>query len=393
MGLETQCLVITSNATLDVGGEVIFATGLANELKARNGIRSTLLIRNELKGAEIVNLENRKHRLPRIVNPILIVLDILLFTVIAVPVALGFIRRVRRKRQNVILLAHDGTFSGIVGIIVGRLSRAPVVVTFHGTHILSAYYIFNTMSRVASIVATHLSKFCLEHANKIIAIDPKTRSCLMFETKTSRDIMLIPTFCRDLTYKPQTVEQKLAPLFPRDSKLIGYVGRLSPEKNVLDTVKAFKEVSKVRSDALLVIVGDGELRDKIVQLSKEEGIEDRVLLLGYRSDVGAVMRRLTCLVLASKSEGFPQVILEAWSFGVTVVASDRIPFLENGKNALTFPPDDVAKQKEAILEILSNPEFAKKLSKNAKKTLLEFSKETVAEKYYSVFLNALEECV
>src|SRR4030067_3103049 len=221
--MHTQCLVISCNATLDMGGETIFATGLATELRTRKGVRSTLLIRNELKGAEVMDLENPTHRLPHIVNPVLIVFNLFLFTVCAIPVALAFIKKARRKKQNIVIHAHDGTFSGVVGTIVGRLSGTPVVITFHGTHILSAYYIFGTLNRIASIVATCLSKFCMENADLIIAIDPKTRSCLESETRTRKDILIVPTFCRELNAQSKTGKELDFPSFPMNSKLIGYV--------------------------------------------------------------------------------------------------------------------------------------------------------------------------
>ena len=73
-----------------------------------------------------------------------------------------------------------------------------------------------------------------------------------------------------------------------------------------------------------------------------------------------------------------------------MVASDRIPFLENRKNALTFPPDDLEKQKEALMQVLSNPELTKEIIKNAKRTIYSFSRENVTEEYYSLLLQAFE---
>ena len=385
--MKVSCLVITSNASLGIGGEGIFAAELASELEENGEIHSAFLIRNELKGAELVrDLECARARLPYIRNSIQLVFNLLLFAITAVPLALTFIKEERNKKQITLIHAHDGTFSGIVGVIVSKLSGTPLVITFHGTHILSAYYIFNRLRYVARIAATRLTSFCMKNARNLIAVDAKTKKYLEYETKTHKSIGIIPTFCRKLGDRVQVVCERTVPNLPANSTLIGYIGRLSPEKNVLTLVKAFAEISKIMSNAYLIIAGDGTLRKDIKHYIKDQRIQNRVFLLGYVLNIESIFARLNCIVLPSRSEGFPQVILEAWSLGVPVVASNSIPSLKNKVNALTFPPENTDRLRKALKQILSNDDLAKKITENARRQLYSFSREDVTKKYLLIFL-------
>jgi glycosyltransferase involved in cell wall biosynthesis len=90
--------------------------------------------------------------------------------------------------------------------------------------------------------------------------------------------------------------------------------------------------------------------------------------------------------LPSKAEGFPLVIFEAWSLGVPVIASNVIPSLKNKVNALTFPPEDIDKLKESLLEILSNRDLAKRITDHSKRQLCPSTREDVTKKYLSIYL-------
>lgn len=385
--MRASCLVITSNATLDIGGEGIFAAELASELKNNESIGSSFLVRNELKGAELIrDLKFYEARLPHIRNSILLVVNLLLFAVTAIPLALTFIKDQRKENQTTLIHAHDGAFSGVVGVIVSKLSSTPLVITFHGTHILSSYYIFNRLSYIARLVATCLTNFCVKNAHNLIAVDPNTEKCVKYATKTRKNIEIIPTFCRKLGAKTRVVRERTIPNLPANSTLIGYIGRLSPEKNVLGLVKAFWGISEIMPNAYLIIVGDGVLREKIVQHTKEMRIQNKVLLLGYLYDIEPILRKLSCIVLPSESEGLPQVVLEAWSLGVPVVGSNRIGCLRNRINALTFPPKDTDKLKGALVQILSNTDLAKKITERAREQPIFPSKESVVKEYASIYL-------
>lgn len=102
------------------------------------------------------------------------------------------------------------------------------------------------------------------------------------------------------------------------------VGRISPEKDQMKLVKAFRVVANGNRRARLVIVGDGPQYSELAALIKELDLESNVLLAGYRSNPFPLMRCSSGFVLSSNHEGQPMVLLEALALGVPVLSTDIV---------------------------------------------------------------------
>ncbi|MBW3081515.1 glycosyltransferase [Bifidobacterium saguinibicoloris] len=109
-----------------------------------------------------------------------------------------------------------------------------------------------------------------------------------------------------------------------DTTVIGYCGRLAEQKNLLFLVDVFAEYQQRHSDSLLVVVGDGDLHDQIVQRAAERGLADRVRLLGDHKDVAPYYQAMDAFVLPSLYEGFPIVLQEAQCSGLPCLASTNM---------------------------------------------------------------------
>lgn len=109
-----------------------------------------------------------------------------------------------------------------------------------------------------------------------------------------------------------------------DKFVIGHVGRLHEVKNHMFLLAFFAEVSKRRSDAMLLLVGDGDLRSSIEAKIKELQIENRVILAGSRGDVAAIMSAMDVFVLPSLYEGLPVTVVEAQAAGLHCLISNCI---------------------------------------------------------------------
>ena len=133
---------------------------------------------------------------------------------------------------------------------------------------------------------------------------------------------------------------------PEDSgnKEILFVGRLRPKKNPVDIVEAMEEVTSDHPESSLHIVGTGPLEEEIIRTAVASEIEDSVTVHGRVSDeeLHDLYRRCSILVLPSKWEGHPLVLLEAWAAGMIVI----------GTNV------------EGIREFLSDKRFGKLVSLN-----------------------------
>ena len=106
-------------------------------------------------------------------------------------------------------------------------------------------------------------------------------------------------------------------------KLVGYVGRLSEEKGVLNFVRAILELSKGISGVEFLIGGDGRLRGEIEKYLSEESLKGKVELPGWipHDELPGYLNQLKLLVLPSYTEGLPNIMLEAMACGTPILAT------------------------------------------------------------------------
>jgi glycosyltransferase involved in cell wall biosynthesis len=124
-------------------------------------------------------------------------------------------------------------------------------------------------------------------------------------------------------------------------KLIGYVGDLIDIKNVLFLVNIFKKIKENYSDVSFVIIGDGYLKLELQKKMKKQNL--KILFTGEisQNDVSNYMKAMDILILPSKNEGFPCVILEAKACGTYCVGSNRGGIPEAiGEDGKTFELDN-----------------------------------------------------
>lgn len=129
--------------------------------------------------------------------------------------------------------------------------------------------------------------------------------------------------------------------FNDDDFIIGHVGRMDDAKNQLFLLDVFNEYYKNNSKARLVLVGDGELKFKLVDRINELNLADVVLLLGVRSDVNELMSMFDLFAFPSKFEGLGIVLIEAQINGLRTLASDVIPKNTNISNYISYLPLEV----------------------------------------------------
>lgn len=146
--------------------------------------------------------------------------------------------------------------------------------------------------------------------------------------------------------------------FTDDQLILGCVARYNPQKDHRNLVLAFAEVAKARRDAHLLLIGPGLTKDnsEVSTLIADKSLTDRIILVGPRSDIPAVMNGLDIHVLGSAfGEAFPNVLSEAMSTGTPCVATDvgdsAIIVGETGRIVPPRNPDALAR---AIVDLASH---------------------------------------
>ncbi len=122
------------------------------------------------------------------------------------------------------------------------------------------------------------------------------------------------------------VRRKVRQMYELEDKfVVGHIGRLSVQKNTLYVIDVFYEISKINKDAILLIIGDGPLKDRMIKRIREYDLENRILFLGRREDIQQFYNAMDCFLLPSLYEGLPLVGVEAQCAGLPVFFSSEVP--------------------------------------------------------------------
>lgn len=176
-----------------------------------------------------------------------------------------------------------------------------------------------------------------------------------------------------------------------------FVGHIQPRKRQEDAIKALGRLTDEIPDLSLLIVGapsDPDYYQELQHLTGVLGLEPKVHFLGVRSDVLALMKTSSALILCSDSEAFGWVILEAMSVGLPVVASDSGgpgEIITNGLTGSLVAVGDIDAYVRALRQIILDPQWAACLSKNASDLVLtKYSAQEMAAKHAELYKSLIE---
>jgi sugar transferase (PEP-CTERM/EpsH1 system associated) len=188
------------------------------------------------------------------------------------------------------------------------------------------------------------------------------------------------------------------PFDPQRHWVVGTVGRMQEVKDQANLaralVRAVELAPDLRSTLRLVMVGDGPLRNQVMEIIRTNGLEDLCWFPGERNDVAVLLGMLQCFVLPSRSEGVSNVVLEAMACGVPVVATavGGNPELVNpGVTGTLVPPSDPDALAHAIIELARQPEHARALGRAGRADVeSRFSLRSMVAAYQGLYDRLLE---
>lgn len=153
--------------------------------------------------------------------------------------------------------------------------------------------------------------------------------------------------------EPVNLEKEFG-LSPKDRVLL-HVGRLSKQKNHTYLIDIMEKLANLKNNVVLICCGSGPEMEKIKQTIFEKGLEERILLLGSRTDIPRLMKSADLLLLPSLYEGFPVTLVEAQASGLYSLVSDTIDReCDLGLNLIQFLPinDSVDKWVNEICRLI-----------------------------------------
>jgi glycosyltransferase involved in cell wall biosynthesis len=144
---------------------------------------------------------------------------------------------------------------------------------------------------------------------------------------------------------------------PGASLVVGFSARLVPQKRPDDVIRAAAPIVRRHPHVTFLIAGDGSRRAQYEELARRLGIERQVRFLGYVADMPAFYSSCDIIVLPSRSEGFPNVVLEAMAMRRALIVSNTPGALEvvsDGREALVFPVGDIRALARAIDRLVTD---------------------------------------
>ncbi len=160
---------------------------------------------------------------------------------------------------------------------------------------------------------------------------------------------------------------------PADAPLVVNTAHLTPHKGQIHLIRAFPDVLRAVPAAVLLIVGAGEIHDRLAAEIERLGLRGKAVLAGFRVDIGPILGRTTVYAMPSIKEGLGTAVLDAFLFALPVVASRAggIPeMIDDGRNGLLVPPGDPGALAAAIVRLLADAPLRRALGAAARETVL-----------------------
>jgi len=284
----------------------------------------------------------------------------------------------------------------IAGLRCAKKKKLPLVVTYHGD-------LEENMGGFARRISVYFyNKFLLDkilsYADVIISPSEYYINESQFLGKYRDKIVVIPNGINiedfDLHYSKEECREKLD--LPIDSRIILFVGTLSPHKGPDVLLKAMPKIIKNIPNTKLVFVGSGRMKEELEALSRRLGLGKYVKFAGFVEESLKPFyynsADVFCLPSVMKHEIFGIVNLEAMACSVPIVASKigGVPdVVKNGENGVLVPPKDEEALAEAIIYLLENEEVRRRMGRNGRKKVEDYSWERIAEETEKVYEKVL----
>jgi glycosyltransferase involved in cell wall biosynthesis len=173
---------------------------------------------------------------------------------------------------------------------------------------------------------------------------------------------------------------------PQDAKVIGFLGRIVPDKGIKCLIDAFEMVQKKSDNIYLLLMGTFEtVRETVDEETKQRITNNsRVVYGGYANDICSYYSAMDIFVLPSRREGFPYTPLEAGAMGLPVIATKVtgcVDAVVNNVTGLLVDVDNYKQLAEAMLKLLGDPELRKEFGRRGRERVRQLfdSRRLIAE--------------
>ena len=280
----------------------------------------------------------------------------------------------RRERFDIV---HVHTpVAAALGRVAARLAGTPVVMyTAHG------FYFHEHMKWWAKSACVGVEKLLGRTATDMLLLQSKEDAATAVTEGICRPERVTwignGVNIRQFTPGPASPQAKSSFGLPPGAPVVGFVGRLVAEKGAFELLEAFQQALPSIPDLHLLVVGDAQSGDRdrktgelLRSMLDTPELARRVVMPGYVDDIAQVMQAVDLFALPSYREGMPRSIIEAMASGKPVVATNIRGCREevvHGVTGLLVPVRDSQALAEAMVQVLANPDSARRMGQEGRK--------------------------
>ena len=243
------------------------------------------------------------------------------------------VKKVRKNRLNI--------FTGVIELIQSRkknsinivfaLGHPAAVITAVTSCFVSIDFVFSHMQQPRyfelmkpkwkGTVHTELYRFYLHRADLIHSLSQEVRDNLVKYGINQRKVLSINIGVNFDKIHRELIDKKIYFTLPEGSPKILMVGRLAPEKNYETALRAFATFLESRPQAILLIAGEGPMKQQLKSLAEHLLVSHNVHFLGYIGNIPSLMAKVDILLHLATTESYGQIYIEAVLSGLPVVCT------------------------------------------------------------------------
>lgn len=303
-------------------------------------------------------------------------------------------RIIRRERFTIV---HTHTPKpGLLGQLAAQLAGVPIIVnTLHGFYFhdrmrpqLRFFYI------LLEKIAARCSSVILSQNGEDVGTAVRERICPPEKIKHLGNGINLRRFDPDRISQAEIAAKRAEVGLPK-APIVGFVGRLVAEKGLLELFAAAQQVRAQIPSVHFVFVGPVDTKPDALtpDTAREYGIADVSHFLGMRRDMPELYSLMDVFVLPSHREGFPRAPMEAAAMRVPCVVTDIRgcrETVEHGRNGLLVPLGNTGALADAIVQLLTDREGARRMGEEGRRMAAErFDERAVFEKVKSEYARLL----
>ncbi len=238
------------------------------------------------------------------------------------------------------------------------------------------------------IIIKSLTWLTILLSHKTICVSDKTKKDISGWPFIKNKLIVIRNGIEKFELLPRNEARRALGIHENDTLVVGTLSELHPVKGLDVLLEAFGKFSR-KNDGILVIIGDGEIRENLEDFVEHLGIGNRITFTGYLPDAKRYLMAFDIFCLPSRSEALPYALLEAGLSARPIIATKvgGIPeVIENGLSGALVEPNDSETLFSTLILLSNDSELRKRLGTALKETVEQkFSLEQMFKKTVALY--------